>query len=313
MRLGITRAHRLGAAVLASGALVVAAPLAAPAYAAPAPPTVTAKGAYLLDNTANKKLWSKGADTRRQMASTTKVMTAVTVLGTAKLDLNKKVTIKKDYRSYVTRNGASTADLKTGDKVTVKQLLYAMMLPSGCDAAMALADTYGTGTTVSARTKSFIAKMNSNAVKLGLKNTRYDSFDGISAAGKNYTTPRDAAVLARKAMSYSTFRGIVKSQKTVQKATNGRTYTWYNTNKLLGSYSGAVGVKTGTGTSAGPCLIFAATRNGRTIIGVVLHSSSGNARFTDATKMLNYAFKTSSSSAAGTLKLRKLPAGAQSD
>lgn len=313
MRLGITRAHRLGAAVLASGALVVAAPLAAPAYAAPAPPKVTAKGAYLLDNTANKKLWSKGADTRRQMASTTKVMTAITVLGTAKLDLNKKVTIKKDYRSYVARKGASTADLKTGDKVTVKQLLYAMMLPSGCDAAMALADTYGTGTTVSARTKSFIKKMNSNAVKLGLKNTKYDSFDGISAAGKNYTTPRDAAVLTRKAMSYSTFRGIVKSQKTVQKATNGRTYTWYNTNKLLGSYSGAVGVKTGTGTSAGPCLIFAATRNGRTIIGVVLHSSSGNARFTDATKMLNYAFKTSSSSAAGTLKLRKLPAGAQSD
>ncbi|MEU6340372.1 serine hydrolase [Streptomyces sp. NPDC046977] len=314
MRLGITRTHRLGAALLASGALVVAAPVAAPAQAATAKaPSVTASGAFLLDSTANKSLWGKAADTRRQMASTTKVMTATVVLGTPHLDLNKKITIKQAYRDYVVRNGASTADLKTGDKVTVKQLLYAMMLPSGCDAAMALADTYGTGSTVSARTKSFITKMNSTAKALKMNNTKYDSFDGISSAGSNWTTPRNAAVLTRKAMSYSTFRDVVKSTKTVQKATNGRTYTWYNTNKLLGSYNGTVGVKTGTGTSAGPCLIFAATRNGRTIVGVLLHSSSGDNRYTDATKMLNYVFGTSSKSAAGTLKLRTLPAGAQRD
>ncbi|MFD3458067.1 D-alanyl-D-alanine carboxypeptidase family protein [Streptomyces sp. NPDC058691] len=315
MRLGITGTHRLGAALLASSALVVAAPVAVPAQAATvkAAPSVTAKGAFLLDSTANKSLWSKSADTKRQMASTTKVMTATVVLGTPKLDLNKKITIKQAYRDYVVRNGASTADLKTGDKVTVKQLLYALMLPSGCDAAMALADTYGTGSTVSARTKSFIKKMNTTAAALKMNNTKYDSFDGISSAGSNYTTPRNAAMLARKAMSYSTFRGVVKATKTVQKATNGRTYTWYNTNKLLGSYSGAVGIKTGTGTSAGPCLVFAATRNGRTIVGVLLHSSSGDNRFADATKMLNYAFGSSSKSAAGTLKLRSLPAGAQRD
>ncbi|MFF3563411.1 D-alanyl-D-alanine carboxypeptidase family protein [Streptomyces sp. NPDC002574] len=314
MRLGITRTHRLGAALLASSALVVAAPVVAPAQAATAKaPTVTATGAFLLDSTADKTLWSKAADTKRQMASTTKVMTAAVVLGTPHLDLNKKITVKQAYRDYVVRNGASTADLKTGDQVTVKQLLYALMLPSGCDAAMALADTYGTGTTVSARTSSFIKKMNSTAVALKMKNTKYDSFDGISSAGSNYTTPRDAAVLARKAMSYINFRDVVKTAKSVQKATNGRTYTWYNTNKLLGSYSGAVGVKTGTGTSAGPCLIFAATRNGRTVIGVLLHSSTGDNRFADATKMLNYAFGTSSGSAAGTLKLRSLPAGAQRD
>ncbi|MDX3072020.1 D-alanyl-D-alanine carboxypeptidase family protein [Streptomyces sp. MI02-7b] len=314
MRLGITRTHRLGAALLASSALVVAAPAVAPAQAATVKaPSVTATGAFLLDSTANKALWSKAADTKRQMASTTKVMTAAVVLGTPHLDLNKKITIKQAYRDYVVRNGASTADLKTGDTVTVKQLLYALMLPSGCDAAMALADTYGTGSTVSARTSSFIKKMNSTAAALKMKNTKYDSFDGISSAGSNYTTPRDAAVLARKAMSYANFRDVVKTAKSVQKATNGRTYTWYNTNKLLGAYSGAVGVKTGTGTSAGPCLIFAATRNGRTIVGVLLHSSTGDNRFADATKMLNYAFGTSSRSAAGTLRLRSLPAGAQRD
>ncbi|MDX6347232.1 MAG: hypothetical protein QOF84_2022 [Streptomyces sp.] len=313
MRLGITGARRLGAALLASGVLVVAAPAVAPAQAATTP-SVTAKGAFLFDDTANKTLWSKGAGTKRQMASTTKVMTAAVVLAQSNLNLDKKVTVKQAYRDYVTRNGASTADLKKGDKLTVRQLLYAMMLPSGCDAAMALADTYGTGSSIKARTASFIRKMNSRAAKFGMTKTRYDSFDGISVNGNTYTTPRDAAKLASRAISYKTLRTVVKSRKTVQKATNGRTYTWYNTNQLLGSYDGAIGIKTGTGTSAGPCLIFAAKRNGRTVVGVLLHSSTGAKRYTDAARMLDYAFGTSSSSSsASTMRLRSLPAGAQKD
>lgn len=321
MRLGITGVRRFGAAALASGVVVVAAPVVAPAQAAAtvtAAPSVSAKGAYLYDSTAAKKLWSKSADTKRQMASTTKVMTATVVLGLSNLDLDKKVTIKQAYRDYVTASGASTADLKKGDKVTVRQLLYAMMLPSGCDAAMALADTYGSGSTVAARTKSFIKKMNSKAATLGMTKTKYDSFDGISANGNNYTTPSDATKLAVKALKYKTLRTVVKSQKSVQKAPTSsggtRTYTWYNTNKLLGSYDGAIGIKTGTGSVAGPCFIFAATRNGRTIVGVLLKSTSTTARYKDAAKMLDYAFGTSSSSTtATTMKLRSLPAGAQND
>jgi serine-type D-Ala-D-Ala carboxypeptidase (penicillin-binding protein 5/6) len=290
-----------------SGLLAVAAPAVTPAQAASGPSGISAKGAFLLDSGSNKTLWGKAADTRRQMASTTKVMTATVVLGTSHLDLDRKVTIKQAYRDYVVRKGASTADLKKGDKLTVRQLLYAMMLPSGCDAAMALADTFGKGSTVSARTKSFIGQMNAKAKSLGLTHTKYDSFDGISAAGNNYTTPRESAKLARKALSYSTLRTVVKSQKTVQKATNGRTYTWYNTNKLLGSYKGTIGVKTGTGTAAGPCLVFAVTRGDRTVIGVILNDAN---RYPDAAKMLDWAFKTH---AASTMKLRALPAGAQRD
>lgn len=306
MRARITGVTKLGVVAIASSVALVAVP-AATAHAATAPSGVTAKGAYLLDSTANKALWSKEKNTKRQMASTTKIMTAVTVLDIPKVDLNKKVTIRQAYRDYVTREGGSTADLKTGDKVTVGQLLHALMLPSGCDAAMALADTFGTGKTTGARTKSFIAKMNKEADKLGLTRTNYDSFDGISPGGKNYTTPKDLATLAKYAMTKKTFRGVVKKQSTTQKASNGRKYTWYNTNQLLGSYDGAVGIKTGTGTAAGPCLVFAVTRGDRTVIGVILNDKN---RYTSAGKMLDWAF---ASKSASTMQLRKLPSGAQQD
>jgi D-alanyl-D-alanine carboxypeptidase (penicillin-binding protein 5/6) len=301
---------RRAAAVAGAGALLAGGALTAPAQAATAP-SVSAKGAFMLNSATGSTLYSKYADTKRPMASTTKIMTARVVLSTPDLNLDRKVTIKQAYRDYVTAKGASTADLKTGDKVTIRQLLHAMLLPSGCDAAMALADTFGTGTTISARTKSFISKMNAKGDTLGLTNTHFDSFDGNSTQNTNYTTPRDLAKLARSAMKYSTFAGIVKKPKTVQYATTStggtRTYTWYNTNRLLGSYSGAIGVKTGTNTPSGPCLVFAATRNEKTVIGVLLNDQY---RYTDAAKLLDYAFGTSSAS---TMQLRTLPKGAQRD
>jgi D-alanyl-D-alanine carboxypeptidase (penicillin-binding protein 5/6) len=299
----------LAAVALTSSVMLVVIP-AASAHTASGPSGITAKGAFLLDTGSSKTLWSKSADTSRPMASTTKLMTAVTVLESANLDLKRKITVKQAYRDYVVKEGASTADLKTGDKLTVEQVLHAMLLPSGCDAAMALADNFGTGSTIKARTASFISKMNKKAVSLGLKKTHYDAFDGISHGGKNYTSPRDMAKLAQRALKSKTLRTIVKKQSTVQKATNGRTYTWYNTNKLLGSYNGAIGIKTGTGSDAGPCLVFAATRNGRTVAGVVLHASSKTSRYSDAAKMLDYAFH---SSTAKTMNLRQLPQGAQQD
>lgn len=307
--------RRLGVTALVTAAALTglcATPTAAQAASAP---SVSAPGALLFDDTAGRTLWAKGADTERPMASTTKAMTAIVVLGTAHLDLDREVTVKQAYRDYVSRNGASTADLRTGDRLTVRQLLYAMMLPSGCDAAMALADAFGSGTTITARTQSFISTMNARARSLGMTRTHYDSFDGISQYGSNYTTPRDMAELGHVLLRYATARTVVRTRKSVQRATaaNGgtRTYTWYNTNELLGAYSGAIGIKTGTGTYAGPCLLFAATRGGRTVIGVLLHSSSSDQRYTDAKRMLDYAFGVSGGSTA--LTPRRLPAGAQRD
>ncbi|WP_431964854.1 D-alanyl-D-alanine carboxypeptidase family protein [Actinacidiphila sp. bgisy160] len=277
------------------GAVLSAGALTAPAHAATlAVPTITAKGGFVMNNGTGKALYSKAADTRRSTGSTTKIMTARVVLAQPNLNLDAKVTIQKAYSDYIVSKGASSARLIVGDKVTVRQLLYGLMLPSGCDAAYALADKFGTGSTRAARVKSFIGKMNSTAKTLGLKNTHFDSFDGIGN-GANYSTPRDLTKLASSAMKYSTFRTVVKTKSTKQKVTTKsggyRYMSWTNTNTLLKSYSGTIGVKTGSGSVSKYCLVFAATRNGKTVIGTVLASSSATSRATDATKLMNYGFK----------------------
>ncbi|WP_345962840.1 D-alanyl-D-alanine carboxypeptidase [Streptomyces sp. BRB040] len=291
-----------GGAVLATGALATApAQAAAPGRTAPAAavraptaPSIAAKGGFVMNNATGKSLYTKAADTKRSTGSTTKIMTAKVVLAQPKLNLDAKVTIQMAYSDYIVSKNASSARLIVGDKVTVRQLLYGLMLPSGCDAAYALADKFGSGKTRAARVKSFIGKMNATAKSLGLKNTHFDSFDGIGN-GKNYSTPRDLTKLASSAMKNSTFRTIVKTKKYTAKTKTkkGGTRTmapWTNTNTLLGSYSGAIGVKTGSGPEAKYCLVFAATRKGKTVIGTVLASSSSTQRAKDATRLMDYAF-----------------------
>ncbi|GAA3812803.1 D-alanyl-D-alanine carboxypeptidase [Streptomyces phyllanthi] len=287
------RVRRAAAVVVTTGAMLTTGALGmAPAHAAGAP-TITAKGGFVMNSATGKTLFTKAADTKRLTASTTKIMTAKVVLSQSNLNLDSKVTIKKAYSDYIVSRGASSARLIVGDKVTVRQLLYGMMLPSGCDAAMALADKFGSGSTVSARTKNFIGKMNTMAKSLGMTKTHFDSFDGISN-GSNYSTPRDLTKLARSAMKSSTFKTVVKdtsyTAKTITKTGSTRTMApWKNTNTLLG-WNGTIGVKTGSGTEAKYCLVFAATRSGKTIVGTVLTSSSAAKRTEDVKKLMNYGF-----------------------
>jgi serine-type D-Ala-D-Ala carboxypeptidase (penicillin-binding protein 5/6) len=275
-------------AVLATGALT-----AAPAQAVTTP-TITAKGGYLMNSATGATLFNKAADTKRLTASTTKIMTAKVVLSQSNLNLDTKVTIKKAVSDYMVAKGyPSSAHLIVGDKVTVRQLLYGMMLPSGCDAAMALADKFGTGTTVAARTKSFIGKMNTMAKNLGMTNTHFDSFDGLSN-GSNYSTPRDLTKLARSAMKSSTFKAVVKTKSYTAKtiASSGYTRTmapWTNTNTLLG-WNGTLGIKTGSGTEAKYCLVFAATLNGESVMGTVMTAPSAADRTSDVKKLINYGY-----------------------
>ncbi|GGR81547.1 MULTISPECIES: D-alanyl-D-alanine carboxypeptidase family protein [Streptomyces] len=298
MKFGIKHINRVSVTAtvtLTAGAVLAGSAFASTAQAAAPPaPKIVAKGGFLMNDGTGKTLFTKSADTRRATGSTTKIMTALVVLSQKNVNLNSKVTIQKAYSDYIVSKNASSARLIVGDKVTVGQLLYGLMLPSGCDAAYALADKFGSGSTRAARVKSFIGKMNSTAKSLKLKNTRFDSFDGIGN-GSNYSTPRDLTKIASKAMKNSTFRTVVKTQSTKQKVTTKsggyRYMSWTNTNKLLGSYSGATGVKTGSGPTAKYCLVFAATRKGKTVIGTVLTSTSEANRTADAKKMMDYGFK----------------------
>ncbi|MFJ3231439.1 D-alanyl-D-alanine carboxypeptidase family protein [Streptomyces sp. NPDC086787] len=288
------RLRRAAAVAITSGAMLATGALTAAPAQAVATPSIVAKGGYVMNNANGGSLYGKAADTRLSTGSTTKIMTAKVVLAQPNLNLDAKVTIQKAYSDYVVRNNASQAHLIVGDKVTVRQLLYGLMLPSGCDAAYALADKFGTGSSTALRVKSFIGKMNSAATSLGLRNTHFDSFDGIGS-GHNYSTPRDLTKIASSAMKNSTFRAVVKTKaytaKTVTRTGSTRTMTtWTNTNGLLSSYSGTIGVKTGSGPEAKYCLVFAATRGGKTVIGTVLASSSIPQREADAKKLLSYGF-----------------------
>ncbi|MFF4832458.1 D-alanyl-D-alanine carboxypeptidase family protein [Streptomyces sp. NPDC001315] len=289
-----TRFRRAAAVAVTTGAVLATGALTAAPAQAVTTPSIVAKTGYVMNNANSAKLYGKGQDTKLSTGSTTKIMTAKVVLAQTNLNLDAKVTIQKAYSDYIVSKGASSAHLIVGDKVTVRQLLYGLMLPSGCDAAYALADKYGSGSTRAARVKSFIGKMNTTAKSLGLTNTHFDSFDGIGN-GANYSTAKDLTKLASSAMKNSTFRTVVKTKKytakTITKTGTTRTMAaWTNTNTLLSSYSGAIGVKTGSGTQAKYCLVFAATRNGKTVIGTVLADTNATQRATDATKLLNYGF-----------------------
>ncbi|MET9854200.1 serine hydrolase [Streptomyces sp. NPDC006450] len=283
----LRRSRAALAITVATGALIA---VGAPAEAASAPAT-TAASHFVMDSVTGSTLSSKYGDTKRQSASTTKIMTAYVVLTSSGIDLNKKVTVQQAYLDYVYREGASSAYLKAGATPTVRQLLYALMLPSGCDAAYALADTFGSGTTRAARVQSFIAKMNAKAKVLGMTNTTYDTFDGISPTGANLTTARDLAKLTRAAMKGTTFKALVKATSYSSGGTS-TVATWKNTNLLIQpsptgyGVPGAIGVKTGTGTAAGKCIVFSATRNGKTVIGVLLKDEE---RYADAIKLIDWA------------------------
>ncbi|WP_329248409.1 D-alanyl-D-alanine carboxypeptidase [Actinoallomurus sp. NBC_01490] len=274
--------------------------------AASGPSGVAAKGAYLYDMDTAKKLWGVATTTKRPIGSITKMMTAVIALRAGGLD--RTVTIKKSYVDHVRNNDASSAGLKAGDKVTVRQLLNAMLLPSGCDAAYALADIYGPGQT------DFVAKMNKEAAALKMTSTHYLNADGLptSTHKEGYSTPHDLILLARYAMTSTNFRTIVARQSYSLGKTSGHAaYKWANTNLLLGSYSGAIGIKTGHTNAAGYSLVFAAQRSGRTLLGLVLNSTAtdSNRRFKDAAAMLDWGFGAKTTM----LRLRSLPPGQATD
>ncbi len=256
------------------------------------PPAIGAKAVYLLDADTGHTLVNVNGQQRLPMASTTKIMTALITLQSA--DLNQIVTIKQDAIDEVKKNQGSSAQLVVGDKIRLADLLYALMLPSGDDAAISIADT------VAGSSAKFVDMMNQYAQRLHLTQTHYVNPDGLTyltPQGKpdpnHYTSASDLAQLTRIAMNDPLFAQIAQLQEYKLAPTiDHHAYDWTTTDTLLSSYPGAVGVKTGFTPEAGYCLVFAGTSGGQHLIGVVLNDSATdpNVRFTDARKLLDWGF-----------------------
>jgi len=264
-------------------------PSASPAIqVAGAPGGVKAKGAVLADAATGQVLWGRDLDTERPMASVTKVMTALLVLESG--HLGHEILIPKAAMDYAWKYGGESAGLHPGDILTTQQLLAALLVPSGADAAYTLAGVYGPGRA------AFVARMNATAVKMGMTHTHFTSPDGLPYPTEtaNYSTPSDLLTLGLAAMRYPVFRSIVDLRfYHLPKGRGHHQYWWDNTDALIGSYRGAVGIKSGYTDVARHCLLFEAVRNGRTLIGVVLSSPATGvaAAAQDAEKMLNWGFR----------------------
>ena len=252
-----------------------------------APRGVKAKGAVLADAATGQELWGRALDVQRPMASVTKVMTALIVADSG--NLNQEIRVPKAAFTYAWKYGGETAALHPGDELTALQLLDALLLPSGADAAYTLANAYGPGL------GAFVARMNATAAQLGMTQTHFTSPDGLPypTETSTYSTPSDLLKLGLAAMRSPVFRSIVDQRfYHLPKGPGHHQYWWDNTDNLIGSYQGAVGIKDGYTDDAGHCLLFEAVRNGRTLIGVVLDSPATGvgAGAQDAARMLNWGF-----------------------
>jgi serine-type D-Ala-D-Ala carboxypeptidase (penicillin-binding protein 5/6) len=281
----------VGVAVLAAGlTLAVTVPPAAASVARPAatgPVGVQARAAAIAVASTGRVLWSRDLNTEVPMASITKVMTALVVIRAG--HLGRRITVPSAVIGYVEEHGASSAGLRPGDTLTAGQLLEALLLPSGADAAYTLAEAYGPGL------GAFIAKMNAAARLLGMTRTHFSNFDGLPypSGYSTYSTPADLLELGRVAMTLAVFRSIVDRRSyRVGSGSGHHAYFWPNLNPLLGVYQGAIGIKTGWTPTAGHCLLFEAIRGRHALIGVDLDGPGAGTTVSgaDATQMLNWAF-----------------------
>lgn len=283
-------ARRLAALLVAFAVALPVGPLKAPEPAgagesyhpetfapagAPDPPVVTASSAVLMDVASGRVLFAKDANRQRAPASLTKVMTCLLALEAGGLDETVEVT---DTAASV---GGSSIWLGAGEKQTLRDLLYGLMLRSGNDAAEAVAEH------LAGNASDFALLMNRRAAQIGATATHFRNPHGLPESG-HYTTAADLALITREALLRPDFRQIV--------ATRRHVIPWpeqpwdravYNENRLLWLYPGADGVKTGWTEEAGRCLIGSATREGWQLVAVVLDAPE---MWTDVTQLLDWGF-----------------------
>jgi len=235
-------------------------------------PKINALSAIVMDVESGRVLFEKNAYSKMPMASTTKIMTAIVALENGSLD--DTVTVSKRAASV----WGSTINLKTGDKLKLRDMMYGLLLNSGNDAAIAIAEHIG-GTV-----ENFLKMMNRKAGLIGARNTSFKSPHGLDMAG-HYSTAYDLALITRYALENPTFSEIVRTR-----SVSILNKSLHNTNEMLDIYPGADGVKTGYTGQAGRCLVTSATRDNWRIISVVLNCSTRNKRAQSSKSILNYAF-----------------------
>ena len=239
-------------------------------------PKVYAAAAVLIESKSGAVLYAKNAEQRRAPASTTKIMTAIVAL--EKGNLNKIITVSP----RAARTGGSTIYLKPGDRLSLKELLEGVMLRSGNDGSMAVAEG------VAGSIENFIRLMNLKAKEIGAIKTNFRNPHGLRAPS-HYTTALDLALMARYGLADQIFANLVKQRTAVIEWEERRkSVEVRNTNRLLWYVEGADGVKTGTTNEAGHCLVASATRDQKQLIAVVLNSKD---RWGDSQRLLEYGFQ----------------------
>lgn len=239
-------------------------------------PKTNSRRYIVYDRISKSMIIGKNEDVKSAMASTTKIMTTIVIL--EKADLNEKVTVSAKAGG----TGGSRLGLKKGDKASVRDLLYGLMLRSGNDAAVALAEHVG------GSVKGFAELMNEKAIELGLTNTHFVTPHGLDDAN-HYTTALELAKLTDYAMDNETFAKIVGTKSTTIYI-NNQPRQINNTNELLGVLNGVVGVKTGFTNNAGRCLVTETKRNNMDIITIVLGADTKKDRTKDSVNLIEYTF-----------------------
>jgi len=237
------------------------------------PPATTARAVVVVDVGSGAVLYSRNSEVKMIPASTTKIITSLVSLEAFPLD--RVLTVKR------LPGGGAMMGLEVGDMVTVENLLYGLLVASGNDAAMVLADNYNGGY------NKFVEKMNEKAVELHMEGSHFVNpmgFEGV----EHYSTAKDLSLAATYALRNEVFRRIVATPEiSVSNSTFNKWYRLENVNKLLGESLGVLGVKTGWTENAGECLVAAAQRNGRQVLTVVLGSED---RFDETQALLDWVF-----------------------
>lgn len=254
-------------------------------------PSLTAEAAILIDASCGNVLFEKKSEQMMFPASTTKIMTALVALEAVKnkeISLDQPLTLSEEANATLAADGSSIG-LKVGEEMRLENLLQGLLIASGNDAAVCIAEG------VSGSIEAFVERMNKKAETLKLKNTHFENPHGLQTE-KHYTTAADLAVIAREAMKNETFRSIVECAHIYLPETNMSDKRYFiNTNNLVSRmrypyyfYDKATGIKTGSTTEAGYCLVSSAEDGDKSVIAVVLKAKDLAASHNESKELLKY-------------------------